>query len=1030
MNFTRTVMKRPVTMLIVVLALIVFGFSAITGTPLELMPDMEMPMMIIMTIYPSAGPEEVEDLVTKQLEDQVSTLSGVKTIQSTSRENVSLVMLEMEYGTNMDVAHMDLQEKLDMVKIALPDEVKNPTIIEMSMDMMPTVTLAATSTGDVDLLHYIEDEIQPEFEKLGGVASVEVSGGRKDYISVTLNEERMKQYHLDMNTIIGFVGAADFSIPAGSVDRGDQQLSLRGGVTYSSTEMLKSIPITLPSGQVIRLSDVADVHEATEEQSSISRYNGAEIVSMTVTKRQSASTLDVTKAVSKTMEKINARNMGVQLSVINDSSEQIVSSIRTVATTLVSAIILCMLVLFLFFGDWKASLIVGSSIPMSVLVTLILMHMLGFSLNIVSLGGLVIAVGMMVDNSIVVLESCFQRRERQKTFREAAIEGAGIVASSVVASTITTIVVFLPISLLKGMSGQMFKQLGFTIIFGLVASLASALSLVPLLFYRLTPHEKEGWRVSRWIQKVSVRYGAFLKKTFHHKVTVVVISVLLLVVSVAAFASPLVHKELMPDIDQGMISISVNTKPGLKLEELDRTLTRIEEMVTSSPDVERYFLSGGGSSMFSSGAGSSSISVYLKGDREKSTTEWVDTWREQTKGYVGCDVDVSASSMMSMMTGGGNAQVNLQGNDLEVLREASKQVEEMMRQNPDIIRVSSSLTSGDPQAEVKVDPIKATAVGLTPKQVIGTVYNIMSGNTPDSIRMDGREYDIKVEYPADRFRTVADLSGLMLTAPSGRQVPLLDIATIEYSNAPQSIDRQNNQYIVTITGQPKSSALKTAAGQIDKAAAKLELPEGVSIAQNDMAESMAEEFGALGGALATAVLLVFMVMAIQFESMRFSIIVMICIPFSLIGSLLLMLFTQVSISMPSLMGFLLLVGTVVNNGILFIDTANQYRSSMDAETALIYAGRSRLRPILMTTMTTVLSMLPMALGIGSGAEAMQGMAVVIIGGLTASTILTLLLLPTFYLLFRGKPHKEHESKEDIEAKKPKPELSQEELITQ
>ena len=352
-----------------------------------------------------------------------------------------------------------------------------------------------------------------------------------------------------------------------------------------------------------------------------------------------------------------------------------------------------------------------------------------------------------------------------------------------------------------------------------------------------------------------------------------------------------------------------------------------------------------------------------------------------------------------------------------------------MRQHPDIVHVSSSLTSGDPQAEVVVDPIKATAAGLTPAQVVSSVYGVMSGTTPDTLRIDGHEYDIVVEYPKGSYETVADLSGLMINAPSGRQIPLLDVASIEYSNAPQSIDRRNNQYVVTITGQPTTAAQLTAPTEITQQVAQMELPTGVSISQNDMTESMNEEFSALFGALAVAVWLVFMVMAIQFESMRFSIIVMICIPFSLIGSLLLMLISQVTLSMVSLIGFLMLVGTVVNNGILFIDTANQYRGSMDAETALVYAGKSRLRPILMTTLTTVLSMIPMAMGIGDGAETMQGMAVVIVGGLTASTILTLLLLPTFYLLFRGKPHKEYENQEDIQAKKPKPELSQEELIT-
>ncbi|GKH47611.1 MULTISPECIES: efflux RND transporter permease subunit [Anaerotruncus] len=1025
MNLTKLAIRRPVSMFIVVLALVVFGFSAMLGAPLELMPDMEMPAMIILTIYPGAGPEEVNDLVTSVIEDSAASLSGVKNVTSQSKENMSLVMLEMDYGANMDVAHMDLQEKLDMYKSTLPDDAQTPTIIEVSMDMMPSIVLSANATGDVDLLRLIDDDVKPEFEKLSGVATADVMGGQKDYISVTLNEERLKQYKLDMNTIIGFVGAADFSIPAGSVDRGDQELSLRGGVSYNTVESLKNIPITLPTGQVIHLSDVANVYQGTEEAGSISRYNGHETVMISITKRQSAGTVDVSRAVIDTMNKINDSNIGVEMSVINDSSEQILASIKTVIQTLIGAVILCMIVLFLFFRDWRASLIVGSSIPVSVLTTLILMNMMGFSFNVVSLGGLIIGVGMMVDNSIVVLESCFQRQERQLTHREAALEGAKFVTSSIIASTITTIVVFLPISILKGLSGQMFRQLGFTIIFSLTASLISALTIVPLMFCRLKPVEREG-RFGLWLKKVEVSYGGFLKKTFRHKALVVIVSVVLLVVSVGmVFFIPM---QLMPDIDQGSISISVDTKPGLKLAEVDRILTGLETMVAECPDVERYSLSSGGSSMLSSGGGGS-ISVYLRGDREKSTKEWVDIWRAQTANTVGYDVDVSASSMMSMMGGGSSVDVNIQGNDLDTLRGVSRQIEEQLRGRGEVVRVTSTVSSGDPQAEIKVDPIKATAVGLTPKQVIGTVYNIMEGNSPDTLRVNGQEYDIRIEYPKDRYQTVADLSGLMLTAPGGRQVPLLDIATIEYSNAPLQIDRQNNQYIVTVSGQLTTAAERNAAKITQEVTKSVEgiLPTGVSIATSDMMESMNEEFSALGGAILTAILLVFMVMAMQFESARFSIIVMICVPFSLIGSFGLMLLSGVTMSMPSLMGFLMLVGTVVNNGILFIDTANSYRGSMDAETALIYAGRSRLRPILMTTLTTVLSMLPMALAIGESAEAMQGMAIVIIGGLTASTVLTLLLLPTFYLLFRGKPRKNNDTDPEAALKPPASDLSPEEL---
>ena len=960
---TKLVLKRPVSAFLVVCALIIFGISSIMGSPMELMPDMDMPVMLVMTAYPGAGPEDVEELVSKEIEDTVSTLSGVKNVTAYSQENMSMVMLEFNYGENMDVAHMDLQEKLNMISNNLPDDATSPTIMEMSMDMMPVIAFSVEKLGDIDILSYVDQEIKPEFEKLSGVAQVEIYGGEENYISVQLNEERMNQYKLDINTLAQIVGSADFSMPAGSVDRGDLSLALRGGVSYRTTESLKNIPITLSSGQVIHLSDVAQIFESKKDASSISRYNGKENVGLTITKRQSASTVDVTRAAVRTAEQINRSGKGIHLEVVFDSSESILASVKTVFTTLGMGIILSMIVLFIFFGDWKASIIVGSSMPVSVLLALILMHALGFSLNMLSLGGLVIGVGMMVDNSIVVLESCFRMYDQRRNFEEAALEGTKIVTASIISGTLTTVVVYLPISILQGMSGQLFKQLGFTIIFSLSASLFSAMTLVPLLFCKMKPKEKKEMPINKLLAVTQRGYGSFLKMTFRVKPLVVLISVALLVGSIWMVASGAIPFELIPQVDQGQIDIAIETRPGLKLEVTNALLQDIEEMVTQSSDVERYSLQGQ--------SGSATVSD--------------------------------------------DVQIPLQGNDYELLQEASKQVEDVMRSSPNIVRVTNSVSSGSPQAEIVVDPIKAGAVGLTPRQVIGTVYTTINGTSPDSMRLNGQDYDITLEYPKGRFQSVSDLSGMMLTSPAGRQVPLLDIAEITYSNSPQQIQRKNNQYIVTVTGQPTTAARLTAGSEIRQAVNQLEFPQGVSIGMGSNDESMQEEFGALLSAIATAVLLVFLVMAMQFESIRFSVIVMICIPFSLIGAFGGLLATRCSLSMPAMMGLLTLVGTVINSGILYIDTANQYRSSMDAQTALITAGRTRLRPILMTTLTTILAMIPMAIGYGDNGEVMQGMAIIIVGGLTASTILSLLLLPTFYLLFGGD--KKHRNPHDMQKKK-------------
>ncbi|HWP51145.1 MAG TPA: efflux RND transporter permease subunit [Clostridia bacterium] len=1016
-GLTKAALKRPVSVCILVLALLIFGTSTIFSTPLELMPDIEMPMLIVYTLYPGASPQDVENQVTSYLEDACSTLSGVKNIESMSTENVSFVWMELEYGTNMDEAHSDLKNNIDMYRNELPDDAQDPIVFEMNMDMMPVVTLSAVATGDVDLKYYIEEEIQPEIEKLSGVASVDISGGSADYIKVELQAEKLAQYGLTMSSLSSIVGMADFSLPAGSIEQGTLDLTLRGGVSYDTAEQLRHLPITLASGDTIHLSDVANVYQANEKQDSLSYYNGLENVTLSISKRQSASTVAMATSVKNVVKEINNSNKGIKLEVVDDDSERIVSAIIAVLETLLLGVVLAMIVLFVFLGDWRASIIVGSSIPLSLLVTMLAMSAMGYSFNMLSLGGLVIGVGMMVDNSIVVIESCFRIKCGTESYHDAAMEGTKVVASSIIASTATTVVVFLPIAFVKGLSGQLFGQLCFTIVFSLIASLISALTIVPLVFFRLKPVEKDENFMMRLMDKISASYAAFLPKTFRHKIAVVLIAFVLLVSSVAL--APLIGMELLPETDDGIITVALNVRPGTNLNRVGELLTPLEEMVTSHPDVDHYSMVSGstGMAMLMGDNSDASITVYLKDDRETSTKDLVDQWRREIGSPVDCDISISSSSQTAQMTGGSDISLYVQSTDYDSLQEGALQLEEMMRQNPNLLRVSSTVGTGNPQAEIKIDPVKASARGLVPKQVMGDIYAIMQGSKACDIMNNGREYEVRVEYPDDSFETVNDLVSLTLTNAAGMSVPLMDIATIEYSNSPLSISRQNGRYIITVKGQPTSDAPKNLSKALKSQAEGLMLPTGVELTETTDSERMTEEFTVLIQAIITAILLVFMVMAMQFESPMFSIVVMISVPFALIGSFLCLYIFKSTISMPSLLGFLMLSGIVVNNGILLIDTANNMRAerNLSAEDALLTAGMLRMRPIFMTTLTTVLGMLPMAIGIGGNAALMRGLALVIIGGMITSTALTLLLIPTFYLLF-DKQERLHKKQLKLEKK--------------
>lgn len=1005
MSITKYVLKRPVTTVLAILCLLVFGISSITSSKLELIPEMNMPMMLISTVYPGASPDDVNELVTQPIEDRVGILNGIKNTTSMSGENVSMVMLEYEYGTDMDKAYSDLKKKMDSVSAQLPEDAQVPNIVEMDINDTASIMLSVNNDTQSNLYNYVENDIVPEFEKLSSVASVDVSGGREEYVRIELIQEKLNQYHLNMNAVITAISNGSFTYPAGDTLVGSQGLSVTTGVDYDTVESLKSIPITVGSGDIIYLEDVANVHTALEKQSGIGRYNGQDTISIGIKKQQSNSDMDVSKAVMRVVEKLRAADPDLEMIVVNDNSDMIQSSLKTVVTTMIMAIIISMIVILLFFGDFKASMIVGSSIPVSILVALIAMQVMGFSLNVVTLSSLVLGVGMMVDNSIVVLESCF-RSTKGAGFREytsAALEGSGIVIRSIIGSTFTTCVVFLPLAFLEGMVGQMFKPLGFTIVFCMLASLISAMTVVPLCYTMYRPKERETAPLSGMVEVLQNGYRRIMHKLLPKKALVMISTIAMLFLSFLMAGQ--LRSELMPANDEGTISVNIEMRPGLTVEEADRILQNVEAVISKDENLESYMLSYGGSGMGVGGSGAS-LMAYLKSDRTMETGDVLKSWKPEMNALADCNITMSESSTVSMMTGSNDSfEAILQSTQYDELKAASDAIVNELIARGDVTKVHSTLENAAPLVKIEVDPVKAAAEGLVPVQVAGVINNTLSGKEATTLEVDGREVSVMVEYPPDEYETLDQLKGIVLPTQSGGSVALTDIADINFKDSPLSITRENKQYQVTITGD------YTELADMDRVIAKetltrevvnANLTEGVSMAQNTMDEMMAEEFGSLFQAIAIAIFLVFVVMAAQFESPKFSIMVMTTIPFALIGSFGLLFLADASISMPSLLGFLMLIGTVVNNGILYVDTVNQYRQTMDMQTALIEAGATRLRPILMTTLTTIVAMIPMALGLGDSGELMQGLALVNVGGLAASTTLSLLMLPVYYSIMNHR----------------------------
>lgn len=1004
-QITKYVLKRPITTLMCILCLVFFGYSSVTNATLELSPDMDMPMLLVTTTYQGASPEDMNELVTKEIEDAVSALSGLKSITSNSSEGSSMILLEYEYGTDIDEAYDDLKKKVDLIKSELPDDADDPVIAEMDMNSSASVTLAVDNASQESLYNYVEDEIVPEFEKISAAADVTLTGGAKEYVRIELIQEKMKQYNLSMANVASDIAAADISYPAGETEVGSLDLSVSTRMTYDTVELLKAIPLTTADGSTVYLEDVANVYNTLEEGNSIARYNGEDTISVAITKQQSATDVELSREVNKVIDKLTAEDSSLNIAIISDNSESIINSLSSVVETLLLAIVISMVIIWLFFGDVKASLIVGSSIPISILAALIMMNAMGFSLNVITLSALTLGVGMMVDNSIVVLESCFRvtadsgKKAGFIEYFHDALKGTEIVGSSVMGGTVTTCVVFIPLALLSGMTGQMFKSLGWTIVFCLTASLLSAVTVVPLCYMAYKPSEKQKAPLSRPIRRLQDAYRSAMEIILPKRKTVMAISIGLLVLSFMMATQ--LGMELMASDDQGEISITVETRPGLQTEKIDEVLMEVEAIITQHEDLDSYLASYGGNSQSTST--DASISAYLKDDRKMSTADVVRQWKQELSDIQDCNITVSASSSMSMMSSADeDYEVILKGTDYEELKSVSSQIVSELSERSDVKKIHSDTENAAPVVEIRVDALKAQAAGLSAASIGGSVRNLISGIEATDIEVDGNDVTVKVEYAESEYKTIDQINSIVLATGNGSSVALTDVADVKFVDSPATIVREDKEYMVTISGIYTELATKNTEQEIMDEVILPNLTSGVSIGMNSTDSSMQEEFSALFGAIGTAIFLVFVVMAAQFESPRYSFMVMTTILFSLIGSFSLLYLTDVDISMVTLVGFLMLVGTVVNNGILYVETANQYKMTMPLKKALIEAGATRIRPMLMTTLTTILSMIPMAFAIGNSGKMTQGLAVVNIGGLTASTIMCILMLPGYYVIMSGK----------------------------
>ncbi len=1017
MNISTSSVKRPVTTLMIVLIVVILGFVSLTRLKMDLYPSIDINYAIVSTSYTGAGPEEMESLITKPLEQALGTANGLKSISSQSGNGSSMIMLEFSDSTDMNYATLQCREKVDQVKGSLPEDASTPMVMKLNPSMMPVVVYAVSSTKDIDLVELntlIEDQIQPQIEKIDGVASVSISGGSTKEISVEVMPDKLKGYGITVSQISGLLASENLNMPVGTIMQGDADLTVKTVGEFKSVEDIRNLPITTASGITVYLRDVANINEKFVEQTEYTFVNGQKAIGLVAQKQSDANTVDVANSIKKEMDKVSKNYPDLSFSAVLDQSEFIEASISNVASSAITGAFFAILVLFLFLRNVRSTLIIGTAIPVSIISTLFLMDMAGIGLNVISLSGLALGVGMLVDNAIVVLENIFTQRDKLKKSRvEAAILGAKQVAMAVFASTLTTIAVFFPMLFVEGFIGQIFKQLALTVSFALIASLLVALTWVPmasskiLKISKFDPEKRNIFQkiLDKWgdlLIKLDQIYKRVLKWSLSHKKIVSGLTLLFFIGTLALV--PTIGMDMLGSSDEGSLSIDVSMPKGSQSEETLKTAERVLSSIEGISEIDEIYLTVGGSGMrammMGSSADTASITVNLVDlkERKRSTNEIVEEVRQIIKDIPGPTISVSASSSSGGMSGGGSdISLEVYGDDLEILETVANDFKDIIESVQGTREVTTSLDESTPEAVVVINRDKAALYGISAGQVSTALSAAVRGNVATKYKVDGTEIDVRVRQNPENINYITDISNISIQSPKGGAVPLTAIADIRTEDAPTTVTRLDQKRYVTVSSGIYGRDLKSVSDDIDTKLKDYIMPKGFSYKFAGTYEEMMESFASLGLALILAIVLVYMIMASQFESLRYPFIILLAVPLSLTGGILGLILMRNSLSVVAFIGLIMLAGIVVNNGIVLIDYINQLREEgMDMYSAILEGGPSRLRPILMTTLTTVLALFPMMVNTGSSSEMQKPLAIVVVFGLTISTIVTLIFVPVTY----------------------------------
>lgn len=1020
MSLYSSAVKKPVTTILVFVAVVIIGLFSLLKLPIDLYPDIDTNTIMVMTTYSGASSQDIEQNVTRPLENTLNSVEHLKHITSNSKENISIITLEFEYGYDIDVLTNSVRDKLDMVSSMLPDDAETPIIFKFSTDMIPIVLLSAQANESLPGLYKILDEnVANTLARVDGVGTVSISGAPKREIHIYLDPARLEAYNLTAESVIQLVAAENKNVPGGTFDMGSDTYSLRVQGEFKDPTEMRDLVVGSKDGAVVRLSDVARIDDSVQERAQETYNNGQRGAMIIVQKQSGANSVEISNKIKKILPDIQKKlPSDVKLDYIVDTSDNIRNTINSLVETVEYALLFVVIVVFFFLGRWRATVIIALTIPISLIASFIYLLATGNTLNIVSLSALSISIGMVVDDAIVVLENVTTHIERGSDPKQAAVHGTNEVAISVIASTLTLIAVFFPLTLVTGMTGVLFRQLGWMVTIMMVISTAAALSLTPMLcsqLLRLQPVKGKLFTklygpIERFLDKLDDGFYHLLGLVVKHRWITTAGALIIFFGSMQL--TKFIGSEFFPTSDNSRLGITLELPVGTRVEIAKDLTERIyKDWTKKYPEIDKFNYTVGQAStdntyasMQSNGSHIISMNITLKPikERTKSLTEVAALMREDLKKYPELDkylVNVGGSRGGSM-SGQSTIDYEIYGYDFEKTDSVAQRLKRILSSVKGTADIRISRDNYQPEYQVDFDRQKLAIYGLNLTTAANALRNRINGSTASYFREDGDEYDIKVMYDPDHRQSIEDIENILLFNAQGKGVRLKEVGTVVERFNPPTIERKDRERIITVStvvqDRPMSDIIADAQPQIDK----MEVPSGVSINLSGSYEDQQDSFRDLAMLAVLIIILVYIVMASQFESFTYPGIIMTSIMFAFSGVVLILWITGTNLNVMSMIGGIMLIGIVVKNGIVLIDyiTLNRERG-MSITKSVLHAGKSRMRPVLMTSLTTILGMVPMAVGTGEGAEMWRPMGVAVIGGLTFSTILTLLFVPTLYTIF-------------------------------